>query len=194
MREHLPGSIIPDAVIDRLARAGDPKGEGKRICIELLQELTQIPAVSGAHIMAPRNHSAELPSGRRVAGGADFFIGVADTPLDPASSPLQLSAAGGPRCVDLLRAADQHRHPNVFAGDDDQDDCALHPAGRKHRPADRLGVRRDRRLHARIALDPQWASVDDPFGGLRSILRHSRRPMILRARRCCSAVSSATTL
>jgi hypothetical protein len=23
----------------------------------------------------------ELPSGRRVAGGADFFIGVADTPL-----------------------------------------------------------------------------------------------------------------
>src|SRR5437588_10712308 len=36
MREHLPGSIIPDAVIDRLARAGDPKAEGKRICIELL--------------------------------------------------------------------------------------------------------------------------------------------------------------
>jgi methylenetetrahydrofolate reductase (NADPH) len=33
MREHLPGSIIPDAVIDRLARAGDPKAEGKRICI-----------------------------------------------------------------------------------------------------------------------------------------------------------------
>jgi hypothetical protein len=58
MREHLPGSIISDAVIDRLARAGDPKAEGKRICIELLQELTQIPAVSGAHIMAPRNHSA----------------------------------------------------------------------------------------------------------------------------------------
>ena len=58
MREHLPGSIIPDAIIDRLARAGDPKAEGKRICIELLQELTQIPAVSGAHIMAPRNHSA----------------------------------------------------------------------------------------------------------------------------------------
>ena len=28
----------------------------------------------------------ELPSGRRVAGGADFFIGVADTPLDPAPS------------------------------------------------------------------------------------------------------------
>jgi methylenetetrahydrofolate reductase (NADPH) len=58
MREHLPGSIIPDAVIDRLARAGDPKAEGKRICIELLRELSEIPGVSGAHIMAPRNHSA----------------------------------------------------------------------------------------------------------------------------------------
>ena len=58
MREHLPGSIIPDEAIDRLARAGDPKAEGKRICIELLQELAQISAVNGAHIMAPRNRSA----------------------------------------------------------------------------------------------------------------------------------------
>ena len=58
MREHLPGTIIPDAAIDRLARAGDPKAEGKRICIELLHELKEIPELSGAHIMAPRNHSA----------------------------------------------------------------------------------------------------------------------------------------
>jgi len=58
MRQHLPGSIIPDSLIDRLARAADPKAAGKRICIELLQELTQIPAVTGAHIMAPRNHNA----------------------------------------------------------------------------------------------------------------------------------------
>lgn len=57
MREHLPGTIIPDAVIDRLARAGDAKAEGKRICLELLHELEEIPEVSGAHIMAPRNHS-----------------------------------------------------------------------------------------------------------------------------------------
>src|SRR5438270_12935404 len=52
------------------ARTGDPKAEGKRICIELLQELTQIPAVSGAHIMAPRNHSAiaEVIAEARSAG------------------------------------------------------------------------------------------------------------------------------
>jgi methylenetetrahydrofolate reductase (NADPH) len=58
MREHLPGTIIPDAIIDRLAQAGDSKAEGKRICIELLHEFGEIPAVSGAHIMAPRNQSA----------------------------------------------------------------------------------------------------------------------------------------
>jgi methylenetetrahydrofolate reductase (NADPH) len=57
MREHLPGTIISDAIIDRLARAGDPKAEGKRICLELLRELEAIPGVRGAHIMAPRNHS-----------------------------------------------------------------------------------------------------------------------------------------
>ena len=70
MREHLPGSIIPDALINRLARAGHPKAEGKRICIELLQELSHIPAVSGAHIMAPRNHSAiaEVIAEARSAG------------------------------------------------------------------------------------------------------------------------------
>jgi methylenetetrahydrofolate reductase (NADPH) len=58
IREHLPGSIIPDALVGRLERAGDPKVEGKRICIELLHELSEIPGVSGAHIMAPRNQSA----------------------------------------------------------------------------------------------------------------------------------------
>ena len=58
IREHLPGSIIPDALVDRLKRAGDPKSEGKRICIELLHELSHIPGVAGAHIMAPRNADA----------------------------------------------------------------------------------------------------------------------------------------
>jgi len=70
MREHLPGTIIPDRLIDRLARASDPKAEGKRICIDLLNELEDIPGVSGAHIMAPRNHNAiaEVLAEARSAG------------------------------------------------------------------------------------------------------------------------------
>jgi methylenetetrahydrofolate reductase (NADPH) len=58
IRERLPGSIVPDAVVERLARAGDPRTEGKRICIDLLHELAQIPEVRGAHLMAPQNPAA----------------------------------------------------------------------------------------------------------------------------------------
>jgi methylenetetrahydrofolate reductase (NADPH) len=58
IREHLPGSIIPDALIDRLARASDPRAEGKRACADLLHELAQIPGIRGAHLMAPQNPAA----------------------------------------------------------------------------------------------------------------------------------------
>lgn len=58
IREHLPGSIIPDALVERLAQASDPRTAGKRICLDLLHELAEIPGVHGAHIMAPRNHRA----------------------------------------------------------------------------------------------------------------------------------------
>jgi methylenetetrahydrofolate reductase (NADPH) len=58
MREKLYGTVIPDAIVDRLERASDPKREGKRICLELLQELVEIPGVAGAHIMAPQFPSA----------------------------------------------------------------------------------------------------------------------------------------
>ncbi len=58
MRERLFGSVIPDAIVARLEGAGDPAREGRAICIELLQELAEIPGVAGAHVMAPQNPSA----------------------------------------------------------------------------------------------------------------------------------------
>jgi len=58
MRDKLFGTIIPDALIERLDRAADPRAEGRRICVELLQALAGIPGVAGAHIMAPQNPSA----------------------------------------------------------------------------------------------------------------------------------------
>jgi methylenetetrahydrofolate reductase (NADPH) len=58
MREKLFGTIIPDSIVERLERAADPKAEGKAICVQLLQQLAQIPGIAGAHIMAPRNHDA----------------------------------------------------------------------------------------------------------------------------------------
>ena len=58
---NLPGSIIPDAIIDRLEKAEKPRAEGRRICVEFLQELSEIKGVGGAHVMAPLNESA-LPA------------------------------------------------------------------------------------------------------------------------------------
>lgn len=57
MKEKLFGTIIPDALLERIEKAADARAEGKRICIELLQQLAEIPGISGAHVMAPLNPS-----------------------------------------------------------------------------------------------------------------------------------------
>ncbi len=61
MREKLFGTLIPDAIVQRLEKAADPKREGRRICVEVLQELAETPGVAGAHVMAPMNF-AEIPA------------------------------------------------------------------------------------------------------------------------------------
>jgi methylenetetrahydrofolate reductase (NADPH) len=58
IRDRLFGSIIPEPLIARLESARDPKAEGHRICIDLMQEYQQIPGVAGVHLMAPLNESA----------------------------------------------------------------------------------------------------------------------------------------
>ncbi|MFM0327205.1 methylenetetrahydrofolate reductase [Caballeronia glebae] len=52
MRAHVPGVYIPDAVISRLAGADDQKAEGRKLCVELVQEIHDIKGVSGVHVMA----------------------------------------------------------------------------------------------------------------------------------------------
>ena len=58
MRNHLFGTIIPDAFVARLEQAKDPLAEGRLICVEVIEELSTIPGVAGAHIMAPGNDAA----------------------------------------------------------------------------------------------------------------------------------------
>jgi methylenetetrahydrofolate reductase (NADPH) len=58
MKGKLPGTIIPDTIVERMERAADPLAEGRRICTELVTELGAIPGVAGAHIMAPNNDEA----------------------------------------------------------------------------------------------------------------------------------------
>jgi methylenetetrahydrofolate reductase (NADPH) len=55
IRENLLGSIIPDAVVDRLERASDPIAEGRKICDETVEQLSETPGIAGVHIMAPGN-------------------------------------------------------------------------------------------------------------------------------------------
>jgi len=54
MRSNVPGIHIPDAVIDRMEKAAKPGEEGKRICIELIQQVAEVKGVAGVHVMAYR--------------------------------------------------------------------------------------------------------------------------------------------
>jgi methylenetetrahydrofolate reductase (NADPH) len=50
----VPGIHVPDHVIERLEGAEKQGVEGKKICIELIQQMRQIKGVAGVHVMAYR--------------------------------------------------------------------------------------------------------------------------------------------
>ena len=54
MRSNVPGIHIPDAVIERMEKAEKPGEEGKKLCIELIQQIREIKGVAGVHVMAYR--------------------------------------------------------------------------------------------------------------------------------------------
>ena len=58
MLHHLPGTIIPQVLIRRLEAALAPDAEGRRISLELIEELAAVQGVAGVHVMAPANEAA----------------------------------------------------------------------------------------------------------------------------------------
>lgn len=54
IRSNVPGIHIPDSVIKRLEGAQDQKKEGKQLCIDIINEVKEIPGVAGVHVMAYR--------------------------------------------------------------------------------------------------------------------------------------------
>jgi methylenetetrahydrofolate reductase (NADH) len=58
MKEKLFGTVIPDAIVTRMEQAGDPLDEGRKICVEVIRELSEVAGVSGVHVMAPNNDAA----------------------------------------------------------------------------------------------------------------------------------------
>jgi methylenetetrahydrofolate reductase (NADPH) len=58
IRNNVPGIHIPDEIIKRLEGAREPKLEGRKICVELIQQIREIEGVSGVHVMAYRQEEA----------------------------------------------------------------------------------------------------------------------------------------
>lgn len=56
MRSKVPGVVIPDSVIKRLGGLPEDRQreEGRRICLEIVQQVREIPGVHGIHVMAYR--------------------------------------------------------------------------------------------------------------------------------------------
>ena len=56
MRTKVPGVWIPDAIVERMAKTPKKQQaeEGKRICIEIIQQVRAMEGVHGVHIMAYR--------------------------------------------------------------------------------------------------------------------------------------------
>ncbi|MEX0807607.1 MAG: methylenetetrahydrofolate reductase [Dongiaceae bacterium] len=67
MKNNVPGVHIPEHVIDRLENSDKPKLEGKKLCIELIQQIREIEGVAGVHVMAYRQE--ELVSEIITASG-----------------------------------------------------------------------------------------------------------------------------
>ncbi|MGA2502072.1 MAG: methylenetetrahydrofolate reductase, partial [Tepidisphaeraceae bacterium] len=52
MNASVPGVRVPEALIQRMSSASDPKEEGFKIAVELIHAVRQIPGVKGVHLQA----------------------------------------------------------------------------------------------------------------------------------------------
>ena len=52
MHDSVPGVSVPDEIVSRMEDAKDAKEEGIKICLEIIDQIEDIPGVHGVHIMA----------------------------------------------------------------------------------------------------------------------------------------------
>lgn len=67
MKNDVAGMAIPDALVDRMAKAENKQAEGIDICVDIIKECLQIKGVKGIHIMPVAWESA-LPAIMEKAG------------------------------------------------------------------------------------------------------------------------------
>jgi methylenetetrahydrofolate reductase (NADPH) len=79
MRSKVPGGFIPDAIVDRMNKTPkkQKRAEGKKICVEIIQQIREIEGVAGIHVMAYRqeelvaeivHEAGQFPRPRRHGG------------------------------------------------------------------------------------------------------------------------------
>jgi methylenetetrahydrofolate reductase (NADPH) len=68
MRSKIPGVVIPDTIVERLKAAPKERTreEGMEICVELIQQIEEIPGVAGVHVMAYRQEEVVAEIIRRA--------------------------------------------------------------------------------------------------------------------------------
>lgn len=84
LQAHVPGVHIPDAIIERLEHASDPREEGRRICIELIRAIRDIRGVAGVHVMAHRQERmvrSIVEESGALAGRAALFAPLKLVPV-----------------------------------------------------------------------------------------------------------------
>ena len=57
MRKNLWGINISDEIIDRLDKSEDPTSEGEKVCIEIIDQIKNLPGIDGVHLMGPNCES-----------------------------------------------------------------------------------------------------------------------------------------
>ena len=83
IRANVPGVHIPDDVIRRLEGAEKPAAEGRRLCVEMMQQIREIEGIAGVHVMATRQEHfvGEIVGASGVLGERRPFC-LADQPAD----------------------------------------------------------------------------------------------------------------
>ena len=110
MKKSVPGMDVPDHVIDRLRGAKNKEEEGIRICVDIINQVKEIPGVSGVHIMAIEWESAVAEIVKQA--GLDtrplLSMTIAPTIGSAQASPIEVQTAAAPSAGagdELLAAA-----------------------------------------------------------------------------------------
>jgi methylenetetrahydrofolate reductase (NADPH) len=67
LQQNQRGALVPDEIVSRLNDAQDPELEGVQICVELIQQLSETPGVSGVNLMTPGD-MATIPAAIQASG------------------------------------------------------------------------------------------------------------------------------